>query len=244
VGARLDSLFHFSPLNSPFSLPRASGSTLRPHPPPPPLPRTPPVLTSCGCVWSGSTSTGARTRRRHSGWWLAGGGIPTKVLWRVVLGDRRGGGSPTSAEAVQVRPADERMSGLANSACSRTHSRFCGAYNSRPAKPTRRPVPPNLRYLTPPWPARLPRTGCIVFTIRTYMQPVQQAVHGRPLVAAALAGALRDLPYEHLEYKSNLQKRMPALLQMLDAAAAAAPAAAEGEQRTSERGAAVAAALS
>ncbi|EFJ48104.1 hypothetical protein VOLCADRAFT_91339 [Volvox carteri f. nagariensis] len=66
---------------------------------------------------------------------------------------------------------------------------------------------------------RLSRTGYVVFTIRTYMQPLRQAVQGRPRVAAALAGALRDLPYEHLQYKSNLQKRMPALLELLDSVA-------------------------
>ncbi|KAG2485063.1 hypothetical protein HYH03_016160 [Edaphochlamys debaryana] len=66
---------------------------------------------------------------------------------------------------------------------------------------------------------RLPRSGCLVFTIRTYQRPIREAVEGRPTMAAALAGALRDLPYAHLEYKVGLQHRLPALLELLDAAA-------------------------
>ncbi len=54
---------------------------------------------------------------------------------------------------------------------------------------------------------RLPRSGAVVFTIRTYQQPLAQAVRGRPRAAEALAGALRSLPPEHLVYKSNLQVR-------------------------------------
>ncbi|KXZ56054.1 hypothetical protein GPECTOR_2g936 [Gonium pectorale] len=67
---------------------------------------------------------------------------------------------------------------------------------------------------------RLPRSGAVVFTIRTYQQPLARAVRDRPLVAAALAGALRDLPHEHLQYKSDLHLRLPALLAFLDEAAA------------------------
>eukprot|EP00198_Chlamydomonas_reinhardtii_P003636 XP_001692972.1 predicted protein [Chlamydomonas reinhardtii] len=52
---------------------------------------------------------------------------------------------------------------------------------------------------------RLPQSQCVVFTIRTYQRPLHQAVAGRPVMAGALAGALRDLPYEHLQYKVNLQ---------------------------------------
>ncbi|GFR42986.1 hypothetical protein Agub_g3985 [Astrephomene gubernaculifera] len=72
---------------------------------------------------------------------------------------------------------------------------------------------------------RLPRSGCLVFTIRTYLQPLRQAVRGRPLVAASLAGALRDLPYETLRYKGNLQRRLPAVLELLEEEAAAAAGA-------------------
>ncbi|GLC46846.1 hypothetical protein PLESTB_001540700 [Pleodorina starrii] len=87
---------------------------------------------------------------------------------------------------------------------------------------------------------RLSLSGCVVFTIRTYLQPLRAAVQGRPRVAAALAGALRDLPYEHLQYKSNLQRRMPALLQMLDAVAAAAPEQGAGTASGAEAAAAAA----
>ncbi|PNH08915.1 hypothetical protein TSOC_004492 [Tetrabaena socialis] len=68
---------------------------------------------------------------------------------------------------------------------------------------------------------RLPRSRCIVFTIRTYQQPLTTAVADRPRVAEALAGALRSLPQAHLDYKVQLQNRMPALLRLLDDAAAA-----------------------
>ncbi|KXZ56058.1 hypothetical protein GPECTOR_2g940 [Gonium pectorale] len=74
--------------------------------------------------------------------------------------------------------------------------------------------------------SRLPRSGVIVFTIRTYLQPLTEAVRDRPLVASALADALRDLPYDHLQYKSDLQLRLPAVLAFLDEAAAAPHAAA------------------
>eukprot|EP00798_Chlamydomonas_sp_ICE-L_P001575 gene1575-32960_t len=66
---------------------------------------------------------------------------------------------------------------------------------------------------------RLPRSQAIIFNIRTYMQVVSEAVRGRPRLESALAGALRDLPCEHLVYKSNLQLRMPQLLELLDSEA-------------------------
>lgn len=48
---------------------------------------------------------------------------------------------------------------------------------------------------------RLPRTGAVVFGIRTFQQPLV-ALAGRPVEAAGLLGAVRQLPDDMVRYKS------------------------------------------
>lgn len=61
---------------------------------------------------------------------------------------------------------------------------------------------------------RLPRTGAVLFTIRTHQRPVE-ALAGRPREAARLASAVRALPDDTARYKSITPFR-PALLAYLD----------------------------
>lgn len=66
---------------------------------------------------------------------------------------------------------------------------------------------------------RLPASGAVLFTIRTYVRPISD-YQGRPTVAAQLAGAVRAMPPETVAYKS-LGIFRDALLSWLDIAAAA-----------------------
>ncbi|UEM23289.1 DUF3445 domain-containing protein [Skermanella mucosa] len=61
---------------------------------------------------------------------------------------------------------------------------------------------------------RLPRTGAVLFTIRTYQRPVE-ALAARPQEAARLASAVRALPDDTARYKSVMPFRS-ALLACLD----------------------------
>lgn len=64
---------------------------------------------------------------------------------------------------------------------------------------------------------RLPATGAVLFTIRTYVRPIAD-FRARPAVARDLAGAIRAMPPETVAYKS-LGIFRDALLAWLDAAA-------------------------
>ena len=66
---------------------------------------------------------------------------------------------------------------------------------------------------------RLPGTGWILFTIKTYVDPVS-ALQGRPDAARGLASALRELPDSTRRYK-NIAPYQAALLSYLDRIAAA-----------------------
>lgn len=67
---------------------------------------------------------------------------------------------------------------------------------------------------------RLPRSGQVVFTIRTFSRRLD-AVAGEPGVAAALAARIREMPEAMLRYK-NVWSVRPPLLGWLDGRAAAA----------------------
>jgi hypothetical protein len=61
---------------------------------------------------------------------------------------------------------------------------------------------------------RLPRSGAVVFGIRTYVYPIGM-IASDPAVAARLAAAVRGLPEELANYKSVGVVREP-LLEYLD----------------------------
>lgn len=61
---------------------------------------------------------------------------------------------------------------------------------------------------------RLPRTGAVVFTIRTYVDPLT-SIEGDPVARGRLAGWLRGLNDDQLAYK-NLQTLAPAVLAWLE----------------------------
>lgn len=65
---------------------------------------------------------------------------------------------------------------------------------------------------------RLPATGAAVFTIRTHVTRLDAAIRS-PATAAALAGAVRDMPDASRDYK-RLAPVVPALLAWLDTRAA------------------------
>ena len=69
---------------------------------------------------------------------------------------------------------------------------------------------------------RLPATGDVLFTIRTYLDPLS-VLEARPELAAALRSAVAELPDDMLGYK-HLTGNRPTVLAYLDRIAAAAAA--------------------
>ncbi|KZW04421.1 hypothetical protein EXIGLDRAFT_758710 [Exidia glandulosa HHB12029] len=62
---------------------------------------------------------------------------------------------------------------------------------------------------------RLPRTGCIVFTIRTYLHPIAE-IAAEPGVPGRLAEAIRTWPEDVIQYKSGVKHYGESLLRYLD----------------------------
>jgi hypothetical protein len=69
---------------------------------------------------------------------------------------------------------------------------------------------------------RLPETGAVVFTIRTYITPLGRAIRA-PAAAAELGSLIREMPEDMRRYK-HIAAIAPALLAWLDARVAAPPA--------------------